>query len=255
MGYRWDGFRKPRNQVLSRIRDRIHDLGLSGGFDEYRQFLGDHPKEWENLNRLCDVTISKFFRDREVWEYLRDEILPEILSDKPVTIWSIGCCNGEEAYSLAIISEQLTNVSGRNVTTSDFNILATERNEHVLRRAGKGCYPAGALKELMDDEIRTYFRKLDDVHEEDYQIKERVKEYIQFEKRDIRESLPDQSFDLILCRNLVFTYFTEERQSEFLDDLKPRMKERSYLVIGSNESLPKPEWLEMVSETHRVFGV
>lgn len=255
MGYRWDGFRKPRNQVLSRIRDRIEDLGLSGGFDEYRTYLGDHPEEWETLDKLCDVTISKFFRDRKVWEYLRDEILPEILSDKPVSIWSVGCCNGEEAYSLAIISEQPAKESGGYVTSTDINILATDRNEQVLRRAGKGCYPAGALKELTDEEISTYFRKLDDENEEDYQIEERLKETIEFENRDIQESLPDRTFDLILCRNLVFTYFTEERQAEFLDKLKPRLKERSYLVIGSNETLPKPGWLDAVSETHRVFGV
>ncbi|WP_340105571.1 CheR family methyltransferase [Rhodohalobacter sp. 8-1] len=255
MGYRWDGFRKPRNQVLSRIRDRIQDLGLAGGFDEYKRYLDNHPEEWDTLDQLCDVTISKFFRDRKVWDYLRDEALPGILNDEPASIWSVGCCNGEEAYSLAIICKQLAEKTDRNITSNDINILATDRNEQVLSRARKGCYPAGALKELTDDEISTYFRTLDDKHEDDYQIEERLKKFVDFEKRDIQDSLPDQTFDLILCRNLVFTYFTEERQAEFLDNLKPRMKKPSYLVIGSNESLPKPGWLDVVSETHRVFGV
>lgn len=255
MGYRWDGFRKPRNQVLSHICDRIQDLGLSGGFDEYKRYLDNHPEEWDTLDKLCDVTISKFFRDRKVWDYLCNEILHGILNDEPASIWSIGCCNGEESYSLAIISEQLTEKRDKNLTSDDMHILASDRNEQVLKRARNGCYPEGALKELTDGEISTYFRGLDDQHEDDYQIEERLMEFVEFEKRDIQDSLPDQTFDLILCRNLVFTYFTEERQAKFLGDLKPRMKERSYLVIGSNESLPKPGWLDVVSETHRVFGV
>lgn len=253
LGYRWDGFRKPRNQVLSRIRIRSQELGLPGGFDDYMEYLEDHPEEWKILDQLCDVTISKFFRDRKVWEYLQDEILPELLNSEPISIWSAGCCNGEEAYSLAMISEQLIEKTGLESIKNKVKILATDRNDQVLSRAGKGQYPGSALKELTDDEIDKYFRKPDNGHEEDYQVKERLKEYIEFEKRDIQESLPDQIFELILCRNLVFTYFTEERQLQFLKELKSCLNEPAYLVIGSNENLPETVWLKAESETHKIF--
>lgn len=255
LGYRWDGFRKPQNQVLSRIRIRIQELGLPGGFDEYKEYLKDHPEEWKILDPLCDVTISKFFRDRKMWEYLQDEILPELLNSEPISIWSAGCCNGEEAYSLAIINEQLTEKTGLESIKNKVNILATDRNDQVLNRAGKGQYPESALKELTDDEIDKYFRKPYKGHEEHYQVEERLKEYNEFEKRDIQESLPDQTFELILCRNLVFTYFTEERQVQFLERLKPHLAEESFLIIGSNECLPETDWLDPESETHKVFRI
>ncbi len=253
LGYRWDGFRKPRNQVLSRIRNRISELELSGGFGEYRKYLEKHPEEWKTLDKLCDVTISKFFRDRKVWEQMRDEILPNLFDDKSVSIWSIGCCNGEEAYSLAVISDQLTMNRDRQVNSAEIKILATDRNEQVLNRATKGRFPAGALKEMTDEEISKYFREIDDESEDDYQVEERLKEYVDFEKRDIRESFPDQTFDLVLCRNLVFTYFTEERQVQFLEKLNPHMAGGGFLVVGSNESFPDTEWLKTESKIHRVF--
>ncbi len=253
MGYRWDGFRKPRNQVLSRIRNRMQGLGLSGGFAEYREYLQDHPEEWKTLDKLCDVTISKFFRDRKVWEYTLDEILPELLDDPPVLIWSAGCCNGEEAYSLAVIGEQLAVKSGRQINSSQIKILATDRNQQVLSRARKGRYPAGALKEMTNEEIDNYFRKLEDEKEDDYQVEERLKEYIDFENRDIKDSLPDRTFDLILCRNFVFTYFDEQRQLQFLERLKSLLKDEGYLIVGSNESLPEVDWLNTESETHKLF--
>lgn len=251
LGYRWGGFRKPRKQVLRRIRERIHELELSGGFQEYRDYLKEHPEEWKILDRLCDITVSKFFRDRKVWEYIRENLLPGLIIREPVSIWSAGCCNGEEAYSLAIISEQLLSKKERK----NINILATDRNSHVLNRALKGRYPAGALKELSDEELNKFFREVEDDSGEDYQVKSKLKEEIEFEKRDISNSLPGCTFDLVLCRNLVFTYFTKERQVRFLERLKPHLNENGFLVTGSNENLPETDWLKTESKTHRVYRV
>jgi hypothetical protein len=116
-------------------------------------YLQQHPEEWKILDRLCDITISKFFRDREVWEFLRGQILSALCQKKsgPVLIWSAGCCNGEEPYTIAMICEQL---SKTNTPGNEFSILATDRNPEVLKRAKAGLYPAGALKELADEESK-----------------------------------------------------------------------------------------------------
>ena len=54
---------------------------------------------------------------------------------------------------------------------------------------------------------------------------------------DLREH-GEEMFDLILCRNLVFTYFTEDLQRSVLDRLTEHLKDGGFLVIGSQELIP-----------------
>jgi len=253
-GYKWRGFKKPRAQVLKRIRGRMEELNINGGYKEYKKFLEENPEEWETFDSLCFVTISKFFRDRKVWDYIRDEILVEYLQrddrEKPVEIWSAGCCNGEEPYSIAIIADQLMeNIPGK----SDLQILASDRREELLRRAQKGHYPASVLKELTGEELSNYFRKVDTNGKVTYKINQELAEPIEFEQRNIRESLPDRKFDMVFCRNLVFTYFINEEAVDFLQELKLILKPGGYLIIGSNEILPDTSWLEKVTTAHPVY--
>lgn len=253
-GYRWPGFRKPRSQVLKRIRDRMEELNLSGGYDEYRLYLEEHPEEWEVFDSFCYVTISKFFRDRKLWEFIRDEILREYLNDEnqvqPVDIWSAGCCNGEEPYSITIIVAQLME---KMPDTEDVQILASDREEDVLKRAQEGVFPASALKELTKEELNSYFGKVDFNDNEQYSIRQELKKPVEFEKRNIRESLPDRKFDLVFCRNLVFTYLRQEQAENFLSRLKPILKQRGYLIIGSNEQIPSTDWLTQVVSGQPVY--
>jgi len=51
--------------------------------------------------------------------------------------------------------------------------------------------------------------------------------------------MPSQLFDLILCRNLVFTYFAIETQREMIIGIAERLREGGYLVIGAHEQLPE----------------
>src|SRR5918999_3370615 len=95
LGLRWEGFRRPRRQVCRRIQTRIRELGLDG-VAAYRTYLEAGPDEWPVLERLCRVTISRFYRDRGVWDVLRAEL-------EPRRIWSAGCASGEEAYTAALV--------------------------------------------------------------------------------------------------------------------------------------------------------
>lgn len=252
MGYRWPGFRKPRSQVIKRIRNRMQELNLSGGYNQYKTYLQANPIEWDHLEKLCNVTISKFFRDRALWDYLRRDILKNLLlshDNQEVTIWSAGCCNGEEPYSIAITVEM---IAEEYPLKRPISILATDRNQQVLDRAKKGNYPAGALKELTQDEISSYFIKYQK-NDQVYTLQSRFKKNVEFECRDIRTSLPDQIFDILFCRNLAFTYFNQQEQERFLNRLKSKIKPGSWLVIGSNEQLPSNDWLKPYHRSHPVF--
>jgi len=251
LGYRWDGFRKPRGQVAKRIQERMHELDLQGGYSQYKKYLENHPAEWSLLDSLCNVTISRFFRDRELWDFLRRDLLKHLLHNeqtKPLQIWSAGCCNGEEPYTISMILEML---SKKETLNRDLSILATDRNTDVLNRAKRGLYPGGALRELTEEEIRTFFIKISG--EEKYRIRDRVKKNTEFEQSDIRHSVPERIFDIIFCRNLVFTYFAKKEQKRFLDRIYPVLKNSGYLIIGGDEKIPHVNWLKPLQNRYPIY--
>jgi len=258
---RWEGFRKVRDQVCKRIDRRLEELDLPG-IDAYRNLLEDDPEEWSVLDGLCRITIFRFRRDREVWTYLRETILPDILSgiaprggDGDLRVWSAGCGAGEEPYTLSILwnldlEDRYPGVALR--------IVATDAEPAVLERARRARYQPASLKELPDPWIDAAF---DDVSEEPskqpedtMQLRSAFREPVELLEQDIREEMPAGAFHLVFCRNLAFTYFTEELQVEILEEILDRMKPGSALVIGGHEELPPGEWpLEKAHRSHPIY--
>ncbi len=232
LGYRWRGFRKPRAQVLQRIIERIHELELSG-YKEYQTFLEHHPDEWKRLDQMLYVTISRFYRDRKLWDELATNILPRLVEGNApelVVVWSAGCCNGEEPYSIAIAAHQ----SGM---LDKITIIASDRYPHLLERAKIGLYPESALRELTPAERSRYFTYNDKLLE--YRIDPVIRSSVHFEERNIRHSLADDFFHIIFCRNLVFTYFNNTEQIQLLAGFRNSLFNDGYLITGSKEQLPE----------------
>ena len=205
LGRRWAGYRKVRRQVCRRVRQRVAQLGLED-FDAYRRHLEARPDEWEVLDGLMNVTISRFNRDRAVFEFLRDEVL-----EPGMRVWSAGCAGGEEPYTLALLCDGL-------------DILATDVDPAMLRRAEAGRYPDSALRELPDRDAFT-----------EGVLDPRVRRRVTFALHDIRDDPPPGPFDLVLCRNLAFTYFDETTQRALLRRLA---RVTTTLVVGAHERLP-----------------
>ncbi len=77
MRMHWPGFRKVRGQVCKRISRRIGTLGLPN-VAGYQTYLGVNPDEWRTLASLCRITISRFYRDRGVFDYIGNVVLPRL---------------------------------------------------------------------------------------------------------------------------------------------------------------------------------
>ncbi len=233
---RWAGFRKARRQVCKRIGRRLGALRLDD-VAAYRAYLDTHPEEWPVLDGLCRVTISRFFRDRGVFDALGGRILPTLTAlaagrgDNRVRCWSVGCASGEEPYSLAILWQRRVRP---RLQGPPISILGTDADAAVLRRAAAGCYAPGTLKELPEEELTACF----ELRNRQYCLRDAIRDPIRFREQDVRTDMPDGLFHLILCRNLVFTYFSETRQKEILRRLVARLVPGGCLVIGRHERLP-----------------
>ena len=231
LGYRWKGFRKVRKRVCKRISHRIRELELAD-LPSYEQYLENNKDEWEVLDFLCNITISRFYRDRGIFETLQSVILPLLAetavrnNQKQVRCWSAGCCSGEEPYTLRILWKLpvLPQVS----PDIPLRIIATDRDRSIIERAKKGIYPEGSFKDLPPEWREQAF----DNQENNFQIKEMFQQEVQFLEQDIRRDLPDGEFDLILCRNLVFTYFREDLQREVFFRMMTKLKPGGFFVVG-----------------------
>lgn len=235
---RWEGFRKVRKQVCKRLQHRIQVLELSD-FSTYKNYLTDHVEEWEILDALCYITISRFYRDRGVFDTLRSEILPLLArqvrknGEQELRCWSAGSCSGEEAYTLQILWQLGVKLS--NNSSLPLRIIATDIDQHLLERAQKGYYPASSLRELPENFIQKAFEHSG----KDYIIQGLFTRNIEFIQQDIRTQVPFGMFHLIFCRNLVFTYFEKTLQIEILKRILDKLLPGGFLIIGSHESLPR----------------
>lgn len=236
LGLRWPGFRKVRRQVHKRIARRLTELSLTQ-ISEYREYLRANAGEWSELDGLARISISRFYRDRDVFDYLRDVLLPGAVGaandrgEERMRIWSAGCASGEEPYTLAMI---WTKCVQSQVPGISLHLVATDADNHMLERARRAIYPASSIKDVPADWKDAFFRPSSD----EYVLQHEQCSQVDFRKQDIRTQLPTESFDIILCRNLVFTYLDEQGQRQVLERLADRLVSGGYLVIGKHESLP-----------------
>jgi len=226
-----------RRQVIKRIHRRISELGLSG-IRDYEDYLKDRNEEWKTLDSLCYITISRFYRDKKTFDLIGSEVLPLLANEalknnqKEIRCCSCGCCSGEEPYTLQIIWK--LNIDAEFREKLHLNITAIDRIKYLLERAEKGYYTESSIKLLSTHMVEQAFDKI----EGDFHIKNDFKTGIQFKQQDIRNEMPEGTFDLILCRNLVFTYFEYDLQRDILDKMLKKLNHPGFLIIGSHENLP-----------------
>jgi chemotaxis protein methyltransferase CheR len=244
LGKRWAGFRHVTGQVESRVVDRLQELGLRS-LDAYRDYLAEHPAEWDRLDAMCRITISRFYRDPEVFDALRDDVLPDLAraarsrGASALRAWSVGAASGEEPYTLRILWRHALR---DRVGGLPLHVTASEALPHMLRRARRGCYDRGSLRNLPDDWIDRAFAydpaRDAGRHAEPYCLRPVYRRRVTWREEDVREVMPDGPFDLLLCRNLVFTYFDAARQRALLRRLFDRLRPGGVLVLGQDETLP-----------------
>ncbi len=233
---RWPGFRRVRRQVCRRLDRRLRELSLED-LPAYRAHLEGHDAEWEVLDGLCRISISRFHRDRAVWEALRDEVLPclarsvQAAGRPTLCAWSAGCASGEEPYSLNAVWQLGVRQAFPGLA---FSILATDTDPVLLSRAGAAVYPASSLKDFPDEWREACFERVAG----GFRILARLRDGVELRRADLRGPAPARRFDLVLCRNLAFTYFDAALQRETAARLGRALYPGGALVLGRHEQLP-----------------
>ena len=236
--------------IMRRLHRRIVATDADN-LDGYLRYLDSHPDEYQQLISAFLINVTEFFRDPDLFVYLREHVLPDIIStarsrQNEIRMWSAGCATGEEAYSLAIL---LCEALGNELEQFHVRIFATDVDTEAIAFARRGIYPPSALAGLPEELINRYFSATDD----SYQIKKRVRGLTVFGHHDLGQRAPFPNVDLILCRN-VMIYFTPELQRRTLQIFAYSLRNKGYLVLGKAESANAlSEFFAPQHKQHKVY--
>ena len=201
-------------------------------YTDYHAYLRTHPEEEEKLRNALTINVTKFYRDVDVFNLLRDSIFPDILKkNKKIRLWSAGCSSGEEPYTYAMMIYELT----RGVTTGNI-ILATDIDQEILKKAKEGMYEKSTLDNLDPKLVTKHFEQLPDGK---YQIKDHIRNMVQFKQHDLMKGIPaSQGNDFVSCRNVTI-YFNEEQKRLLVKLMHDALKPEGYYIMGMSEYMSK----------------
>ncbi len=216
--------------IKRRIAARIRAVGMKGA-DPYLELLASDQNEQQQLLAALSIHVSHFFRNPSTYKVLEKRVLPELLErsrqqHSKLRIWSVGCANGEEPYSLALLCQKLVNEGDQ------LSILGTDLSPDAILRAKQGSYEPNRLHEVPEALLQTFFVTRD----KRYCLTEEIKNVVRFFRHDILSDQPFYRADLILCRN-VLIYFSRDQQARILQILAAALPPGGFLVLGRAETL------------------
>jgi chemotaxis protein methyltransferase CheR len=224
-----------RPLLASRLSKRLRDLGFTTFSQYYDQVTNDSSRdEFTRMLDLISTNKTDFFREPKHFDFLREQILPELKRVKRIRIWSSACSTGEEPYTIA-----MTLYDGVSDPTQwDCKILASDLSTRVLAKAAAGAYDAERVRDVPPDVVRRHFLRGRGDSEGLLKVKPHLAAMIQFRRLNLMdEQFPIRSpLDLIFCRN-VMIYFDRPTQEQLVNKFYRYLKPGGYLFIGHSESL------------------
>ena len=229
-GFDFSGYK--RASLSRRVRKRMQSIGVEN-YINYLDYLEVHPNEFVELFNTILINVTSFFREPKAWEYIRTEIIPQIINkdtfDKPIRIWSAGCASGEETYTIAIL---LAETLGMEKYSQWVKVFATDVDMEALSHARYGNYTSKKIQNIPQEILEKYFEPLNN----HYNIKKELRRGVIFGRHDLVQDAPISKIDLLICRNTLM-YFNSETQSKILDRFHFALNSGGFLFLGKAEML------------------
>jgi len=220
-----------RATVLRRIERRMQVQAVPS-LAEYALVLERDPLEFKALLKDMLIGVTNFFRDRESFEALERDVIPELFRNRPpgeqVRAWVAACATGQEAYSLAML---LVDEASRLAKPPEVQVFASDIDEQAISTARAGVYPSAIMMDVPPGRLRQFFTKEDDR----YRIRKNVRDRILFASHNLLRDPPFSKLDLISCRNLLI-YLNRDVQLRVMEMFHSALKPDGFLFLGSSES-------------------
>lgn len=222
-----------KNTITRRIERRIafHQLP---DYLHYVNYMREHPHEIEVLFKELLIGVTKFFRDSQAFDILKDALYAKLVKkseEESIRIWIAGCSTGEEAYTLAILLTEYLSVL-KIKRLPKVQIFATDLDPHAIEHARAGFYFSNIISELSPDRLERFFIKKSN----GYVVKKEVREMIVFAQHNLIKDAPFTKLDLLCCRN-VMIYLTADLQRKLLPVFHYSLNSKGLLFLGPAESV------------------
>jgi chemotaxis protein methyltransferase CheR len=217
---------RPDPAMLGRLRRCLRDEAAVRQQEPDAYFdtlIADRAARQSLFDRVT-VQETSFFRHPGQFEALARHVLPNLAD--PVTIWSAGCANGQEAYSLAMVLDD----HGAQGT-----VIATDVSTRALQRTAAAHYLSRELTGLSNARRTRHLVGGPD----DWTIRQAVRDRVTVQHHNlVTDALPDHlaRSQVVFCRN-VLIYFSSEQAAAFLKRLAGQLRAGAFLFLGYAETI------------------
>ncbi len=210
---------------------------------ECQAFLQNAETGTRGLQALVDrllIKETRFFRHPASFNYVANFLTDDAgnaQAEPPsgFSVWSAGCASGEEAYSLAMLSEQLCQAGKLR---SPLRLLATDVSRSALIAARRGEYLRSRLGHLNAMQLACF----DAAGEKSLRVKATLRKRVAFALHNLLDPLPvkiGKPFDVIFCQNLLI-YVAPTRRKMLLDKLADALRPGGCLILAPGEFVGTP---------------
>ena len=220
-----------------RVYKRLRALSLRT-FEQYFDYVSNpiHTEEVTSFLNVISTNVTHFFRENQHFDVMTNILLPKLSKQKKITIWSAGCSNGSEPYTMAIVVNEFLE-KAHLPSPPQIEIVGCDLSMDMLKVALRGVYDEDLLRETPDHIIRKYFRKGVRTMAGKYQVNDFLKSSVKFYQHNLLEPFDiGVSFDIVFCRN-VMIYFDSNIKSIVVNNIFDFLKKGGHFFIGHSESI------------------
>ncbi len=219
--------------IRRRIERRMSVHGLKKSRD-YLDYLHENRQEARMLFSELLISVTSFFRDPDAFETLKNQYLPQLLAsraeDHEFRVWIPGCATGEEAYSIAIVLDEVRQAARRPF---NIRIFGTDLDDQAIQRARHGTYQAGIAADVSPQRLERYFTR---DGTDDWLVRKDLRDMLVFAQQNVLSDPPFVKLDLLVCRN-VLIYLQPDLQKLLLPTFHYALNPGGILFLGSSESV------------------
>lgn len=229
--------------VYSRLAKRLRALGLAS-FKDYCALIASAGGASERMTMMAALTtnVTNFFRENHHFEHLKKSLLPPLIEDAKnggtIRIWSAGCSNGHEPYSIALTLLSML----PSAADHDIRILASDIDPNVVAFGRAGIYEDSALSAVPQDMRRRFFSEVSrgDPDRRTFEVSDAMRTLVSFRELNLIGEWPMRgTFNAIFCRNVTI-YFDQPTRERIWHRFCKYLTPDAWLYIGHSERMTGP---------------